>query len=218
MHNLQGAFSESIAIYLEALKRCLDLGKPPHILSLGLGLGYNEIISIAYTHQQQVSGLKIVSYEKDENLVSALWQWCQSPEGECSSPWGEAYQNILERSAKQFNLGPSKLKQRIQNAISSRRWIFPGPLGPNTIFSKKFYCIFYDAFSEKTDPQLWTEEFLENFLQHACQEDCVFSTYAAKGALNRALQKKGFTLLEREGFAGKKQSTLALLSQASLSG
>ena len=46
MHNLRGAFSETLYIYGQAIEHAFQSGFEPRILSLGLGLGYVEILSV----------------------------------------------------------------------------------------------------------------------------------------------------------------------------
>ncbi|MBK7845346.1 MAG: hypothetical protein IPJ71_17000 [Bdellovibrionales bacterium] len=44
MHNLKGAFSETLYIYLPTLQRAFEWQEPEtRLLSVGLGLGYNEL-------------------------------------------------------------------------------------------------------------------------------------------------------------------------------
>ena len=47
MHSLRGAFSETDYIYGEALRAALTRGWPLNVLSMGLGLGYVELLSAA---------------------------------------------------------------------------------------------------------------------------------------------------------------------------
>ena len=262
MHNLRGAFSESLYIYLETLKQSLHFGLPPSILSLGLGLAYNEMMSIAHFKQCQLEQFKIVSYEKDPALTEALLQWLKiKPQGKkvtthppsvtanhldeiagrqrraseaysryaagsdeaddsqdrqmgeqlrkkCT--WLSAYEIIAERIAQHFALPPHELKQDLTQAIHLGKWTFQGALLTDTQFPYRVNCIFYDAFSEKTDPVLWNAENLHNWLIQACQPQCALGSYAAKGVLKRTLQSLGFVLTKRAGFSGKKQSTLAI--------
>ena len=209
MHSLQGAFSESLYLYLETLKACLQFNSPPAILSLGLGLAYNEIISIAYFQQYQQDNFHITSFEKDPRLQDALWQWLELGPNTKVYPWLCAYETICELTAQHFNLQPQALKLSLKKTIQSEHWTFKGALTPETSFSTQANCIYYDAFSEKTDPQLWNCSNLHKWLESACQPHCALGSYAAKGVLNRTLAKLGFSLAKRAGFSGKKQCTLA---------
>jgi tRNA U34 5-methylaminomethyl-2-thiouridine-forming methyltransferase MnmC len=73
----------------------------------------------------------------------------------------------------------------------------------------KTHCLLFDAFSAKTSPDLWTEEFLVEFFNKATAGDALISTYASRTALKNALKRAGFLVEVREGFKGKRNSTLA---------
>ncbi len=80
-----------------------------------------------------------------------------------------------------------------------------------SLINKTFNVIFYDAFSSNTQSELWSEDFLTQFLsQFADPNFCVFSTYAKVGTLNRSLKANGFKFIPKKGFANKRESTLAL--------
>ncbi|MNL45541.1 bifunctional tRNA (mnm(5)s(2)U34)-methyltransferase/FAD-dependent cmnm(5)s(2)U34 oxidoreductase [compost metagenome] len=87
-----------------------------------------------------------------------------------------------------------------------------GALNAGDCFDGDYSGILYDAFSSKTTPHLWEEEFLKSFFQCAAA-DAMVSTYACKATLKRALKDSGFEVIVREGFLGKRNSTLALRGQ-----
>jgi len=76
--------------------------------------------------------------------------------------------------------------------------------------NKRWHVMCFDAFSKKSSATLWTEEFLNSFLENHTHADCVFTTYACTSQLKRVLKKHGFSLINRPGFAGKRESTLAM--------
>ncbi|MEO0336841.1 MAG: hypothetical protein AAF202_10620, partial [Pseudomonadota bacterium] len=70
MHNFHGAFSETDYIYGEALRWALASPVPTlRVLSVGLGLGYNEIMTAAWSLRATESGHcrvgSLHSYEVD---------------------------------------------------------------------------------------------------------------------------------------------------------
>ena len=212
MHNLAGAFGESLYVYLEAIKQYCYYSPPQpplKVLSIGLGLAYNEIINIAYLKKSSLCDFKIRSYEKDSALIKSLRTWCLSKDKNFTGGILAAYEDILMRTAQEFSLSSTELKSELRNAIDLEKWSFHGPLLPSTSFSEKFHCIFYDPFSENTDPDLWKEEYLNTLIEKSCEEECVFTTYAAKGALSRVLKKHGFIVVKRPGFGRKKECTFA---------
>ncbi|WP_157776241.1 MnmC family methyltransferase [Gloeomargarita lithophora] len=69
--------------------------------------------------------------------------------------------------------------------------------------------ILFDAYSSKTSQALWQEAYLTNLINYYSSSNCLFTTYASTSSLKRALKSCGFTLENRAGFEGKKESTWA---------
>ena len=108
---------------------------------------------------------------------------------------------------------PQQLNQFLSDASQVADWVLSGALDASWVNSyrgESFHGILYDAFSAKTCPDLWSEEFLTLFLQKLAAPDCVFSTYASRGGLRRTLVQQGFRVFLRQGFQGKRQSTYAV--------
>lgn len=213
MHSLRGAFNETVYIYGTAFEVAQnELGiQEPTVFSLGLGLGYVEILSAALALK---SGVKPQgeSFELIEELNTSFTNWAHSQSQEAFvSP--EIYQQIANRTCELMKselVTVATLRTAVESALAEKSWILSGPLTPETKFARKFDCIAFDAFSSKSTPELWTREFLDQFLKTACNETCVLSTYACTGHLKRALVDAGFELRIREGYASKRDSTLAI--------
>jgi hypothetical protein len=189
------------------VKKTLELVEKPRVLSVGLGLGYNELLSFGRALSEGRS-LQLVSFESESTLREAFLNWVlehHSPE-----PWSSTYEKILQMISVEFQIIPSQLKQELAMAHADGRWELRSSLTGETEFPHPFHCILFDAFSSGATPELWTEDFLDSFLHKAADADCVFSTYAATGALKRALTKNSFQVDLRPGFAGKRQSTWAV--------
>ncbi|MGE4132198.1 MAG: MnmC family methyltransferase [Bdellovibrionales bacterium] len=204
MHHSQGALTESLYIYHSALLLAHQMGAPMHIVSVGLGLAYNELISLAELHLQKVPG-KIWSFEVEGLLVENLRRWCQD-----DLDHDQPLHLVGQRVAQHFAMDPSVLKAVASSALREGRWElrggFPEALGDLA----EIGLIFFDAFSSKMSPRLWAEDVLVQSLQHRLAERSVFTTYAATGSLNRALRTLGYSLSKRPGFSGKRESTLAI--------
>lgn len=262
MHSLRGAFLETVYIYgtaYDTAVRLLDqaavhaatppLTRHPRVFSLGLGLGYVELLSSALSirHNRELRG---ASFEAVPELNSSFLHWLEVDDAGAESiaisgldsgivsgvvP-AHVYDDILSRTAKETGVDATSIKSRLRDAIQSRAWLIEGPLtaalvndgdkasaapaaSPATTsadsdspLATPFHCIAFDAFSSKSTPELWTREFLESFLAKACAPVCALSTYACTGHLKRALQAAGFALNIREGYASKRDSTLATRS------
>lgn len=210
MHSLRGAFGETVYIYGEAYSLALELAPNPRVLSLGLGLGFVELVSAAQSLKKS-SKLCGESFEFDELLTENFRAWLNGKYDEMKFPeLRTAYDDALTRSAAWADTSTDKVKMCLANAIQCGDWTLSGPLTSDTRFSERFDCVAFDAFSSKSTPDLWTRDFLDFFLKDACAENCVLSTYACTGHLKRALVDAGFALQIREGFASKRDSTLAI--------
>lgn len=200
MHSLDGALSESLYIYAPCIDAAVNAGTPK-ILSMGLGLGYNELISLALAP----GPIQIVSFEKVDFLRREFICWLANDQSELT----DCYRKILQLIASHFNISSIELKAKAQQALADKQLIVLESLPENNPFEFKFNSILYDAFSSETDSYLWTEEHLNSFMDEFCEKNCWFSTYAATGALKRSLKNKGFELMSKPGFGRKRESTFA---------
>ncbi|NJL25540.1 MAG: hypothetical protein HC902_10455 [Calothrix sp. SM1_5_4] len=119
---------------------------------------------------------------------------------------------VAELVAK--NLGGTwtadSLRGAAAQALTSGRLELRGPFPQDSAGVSACNVIFYDAYSNKMDPDLWREDMLVPNLASLLSPNCVFSTYAATGSLNRSLRALGFRLTPKKGFSGKRESTLAI--------
>jgi len=208
MHSLKGAFSETVYIYGTAIERGIKEGFQPRVLSMGLGLGYVELLAAAlFTH----SGVADFGGESFE-IIPSLRDWFTSwlDDEDIPGDFQKAYDEIEARTCGHLGLKPGSAKSALSLAVREGRWHLKEALTPSTIFEGIFGVICFDAFSSKSTPDLWSEEFLTQFLAKAAAPGCVLSTYACTGALKRALRNSGFVVEIREGFSSKRDSTFAV--------
>ena len=212
MHSLRGAFSETVYIYGSAIEECLKRGFTPRVLSLGLGLGYVEILSAAFFRKYGVRGGG-ESFELLPELRSWFFDWARSRADLVPPEFCKVYDAILERTAAETGQASLAIRAELAAMLSSENWRLNGPLSSELIPlrpPRKFGCICFDAFSNKTSPDLWTEEFLSSFFSDVSAPGAVVSTYACTGALKRSLRTAGYDLDIRAGFANKRESTFAI--------
>ncbi len=202
MHHRGGAFSETQLIYGNPLRLCLKAGGR-RVLSVGLGLGYNEILTAVESLKREISpqDIHLLSFESEEPLRAAFLQWIS---GEPLA----VYDIILGF----FAFDPFKVKQWLLQAYENKSWKLEHSLDEMAFHQKLkgYHCIFYDAFSSKTSPQLWEEKFLNNFFQHFCADRSLVTTYACTGALRRSLKNQNFELILKTGFGGKRMRTMGI--------
>jgi hypothetical protein len=223
MHSLRGAFSETVYIYGTAIETCFQENFTPRILSVGLGLGYVEILAaaLALKHgDQKQSGSQNSfggeSFELVPELRDYFKSWLFGAQGPAEDPrqapqeFAVAYDLILSRTAEHTGIAAESIRECLKKALADGRWQLREALLPETGFPERFGCICFDAFSSKSTPDLWTEEFLLAFLDKAPAVECVLSTYACTGALKRSLKARDFEVSIREGFSSKRDSTFAV--------
>ena len=208
MHHSDGALSESLYIYGEAMDETLKAGWPLHVLSLGLGLGYNELITAAKAIQHRISPSEawLYSFEIEPLLRDSFATWVTNKAG----AFTDLYDLILQSLAAGLQIEAGAIRNWLRQAHELKRWQIRARFPDEASDVKEMTCMLYDAFSNKMSPELWTEELITSQLQTLCAPGCVFSTYAATGALNRALRNTGFVKQDRRGFSGKREATFAI--------
>lgn len=206
MHHSGGAATETIYIYGEPLKQAMLLAKDksiePHLLKtciVGLGLGYIEMCWAKACYEMETLGT-CDSFEVVEGLKEQFLNWLSHPSKK------SVYQLCLEKLG--IHHREEVLKTLQHNFLNSNHF-FSDLLNTEKYKKNKWNFICYDAFSKKTNDQLWDENFLTTWLEKHSEEDCVFMTYACTGSLKRALQKNGFVFVKRPGFQGKRDATIA---------
>jgi tRNA U34 5-methylaminomethyl-2-thiouridine-forming methyltransferase MnmC len=212
MHHFRGALTESIYVYTPAIEWGLrQVGDGCRILSLGLGLGYNELLSIGAALRGGRS-IELITFEMDSVLRENFRSWLADELEDTN--WRDIYDTILNSTAKALDLSPGvtaqTLKCAAQNLIQTNRWSLRGAFPDSLNSGERFHVLLYDAFSAKMNEPLWLEESLFEFLNQHAAPSCVFATYAATGRLKRALKRAGFQQEFKAGFGGKKESTFAV--------
>ncbi|HRO67309.1 MAG TPA: MnmC family methyltransferase [Pseudobdellovibrionaceae bacterium] len=205
MHHSGGALEETVFVYGEPLKEIFSRISRPRIFSLGLGLGYVEFVTAA---RACLTGkdFEIVTMESVGSLIRVLKGFLKGvlPEGEIRND----LESVLRGVAEKTGVSEGRIFQELRAALTEGRWEIRGAFGSDSIPEGRFHGIMYDAFSSKTSPALWSEEFLSHFFEVGAERDALVSTYACTGNLKRSLKKNGFLLDARSGFQGKRSATL----------
>lgn len=201
MHHRGGALAETQMIYGQVVQECLGEDQP-HILSVGLGLGYNELVTASRALALGKQDIRMRSFEADPVLRDEFVGWV------CGKNRGAGRSAIYQWIVEHLDEG-SQVLSFLSELYQSKKWTVEEALDSSVNFPLPANCILFDAYSTKTSPELWSEEFMKAFLEKASAGKCVFSTYACTGTLRRSLIASGFTVEKRMGFKGKRNSTLA---------
>ncbi len=203
MHALEGAFTETQYIYQPTIEKAFQSVKNPVFLSLGLGLGYNEILIAFEALKHGKTPALIASYESVVPLRESFARWLKNEPTDLAP----IYEHINELYAGKYEHSGREAKNLLLEYLSKGKLELLGAL--ESAVPPVSHAILFDAFSNKTSPELWSAEFLDHFFSRASAEPCFVSTYACNGALKTALRNNGFTLAIQKGFGKKAQSTFA---------
>jgi hypothetical protein len=167
---------------------------------VGLGLGYIEMAWAQAVLTQERRGASFDSFEVVDELKIYFTNWAEGLEANSS-----VYDLVATKLNPEIKI--SDVQKTIQLHLAGDSFIY-GDLQKN-LNQQKWNIICYDAFSQKTSHPLWQKEFLQSFIQNHADEDCVFTTYACTGVLRKVLIENGFHFIKRQGFGGKRESSLA---------
>ena len=155
MHNFHGAWSETNYIYGEAVRTGLledstkpsaDFGKPLRILSVGTGLGYNEILSAALA-QAFDRPIHLHSYEHNEFFRSSLRDFLESG----SSPLFALYTQIITRTAQHLGKSEETLLDGLRQLWKTQSLELRKKFDLSVPPERGYHVILYDPFSAKTN-------------------------------------------------------------------
>ncbi|UYL08125.1 MnmC family methyltransferase [Bdellovibrio sp. SKB1291214] len=207
MHHSGGASTETTYLYGSVAATVLEKIKNPHFMVVGLGLGYIEMnLAREALKQNKTVGL-ITSYESIPELREFFYLWLHGKQDQLHQNVAKVYDEALRHVLIGTEITPQQLKSFLRDHFANLT-DFHGALNEDVQFISRYHGIFYDAFSSKTHPHLWGEDFLNRLLLQSSAETSVLTTYALKSNLKRALRAQGFTVTEREGFFTKRGSTL----------
>lgn len=209
MHHAAGALSESIYIYHHAVLKTLQLDHAPQVLSLGLGMGYNEFLTMAEFYRAGVTDYKVWSFESIPVLRESFRSWIN---GEPATELTKVIELVARMVAAHFLVPVTTLRSHMLDGLTSGRLELRGSF-PEETEGVKANVVFYDAYSRKMDESLWAEDNLVTSMEHVLLPECMFASYAANGALNRSLRRLGFRPKKMPGFKGKRESTMAFRSE-----
>ncbi len=214
MHHSGGAATETAYIYIEPLKKTLKAWpfkdtEQFNIAVVGLGLGYIETSLIGLFQKENfLQTIQITSFEKESALIQSFKNHFN--QSDKKSIHQKMFQSVCEIHSYDKNQVFDLMKSILKNNHPQIKLDLKSELNKDFRLDNPFHYIAFDAFSQKTDHPLWSEDFLNDFIEKTAGSDCLLTTYACTGILKQVLKKHGFTLIPRLGFQGKRDSTLAV--------
>jgi hypothetical protein len=204
MHHSGGAWTETLYIYKPVIEKIQNwkIEKPAY-LSVGLGLGYIELLIARENLAREV---KISSFEIVPGLRDNFLKWILGLElpAEIQQTYDEVGAFVTDRNPNLLK----ETKNYLAEAFERKNWNINGALEKATE-PFQHHGIMYDAFSRAVSPELWAKEFVMGFLKDWAATPSCLSTYSCTSDLKRALKEAGYELDIRLGFKGKRHSTFA---------
>ncbi|WP_141731193.1 MnmC family methyltransferase [Oligoflexus tunisiensis] len=161
-HSIKGARFEADSLYMEASgfrSHVLASDQTLGVLDVGLGLGYNALMTLECWMQGSGShDLQLVSLEHTPELVAAL----ADPQCNWKEGWSEDWK--LWSQSLQQDPETGNWKARVQHPCSGRffHWlVLVGDARLADLSALTFHYIWQDAFSPKKNPELWSVEWFE---------------------------------------------------------
>ena len=212
MHHSAGACGETLLIYGNPARRTFEQVPKPSFMVVGLGLGYIEmtIAKEALLLGKSAQDIeKLTSFESLPELREFFYLWLWDRYDQLTSEVHEIYDEALSAVLAGCEISPGEIKKFLRVHFPNLESI-EGALECTEQVKHQYHAIMYDAYSSKTTPHLWDEEFLVRFFANTCAGVSLVSTYSGRMEFKEALRKNNFEVVSREAFYGKRKSTIAL--------
>lgn len=195
-HSQYGAVTESKHVFINCGLYFLNK-QELNLLEIGFGTGLNAFLTYLYCIEKKIS-CRYYALEKYP-LDSTIYNQLNYPEP-CLTGRGVD----LEKQKGLF-LALHQAKWNESTTISDN-FILYKYRGDLVDFKPDFYyhLIFFDAFSPKVQPELWTKNIFRTLFSNLDKEG-ILVTYAASGQVKRNLEQAGFTVERIPGPPGKRQ-------------
>jgi len=217
MHSSIGPLEEALALYVEQSALCQALSSESLVLwDCGLGAGTNAFAAIAAVLGAQAEApsnhrLQVVSFENDlSGLELAL-------ENEKILPYiaqfREPANHVLDRWRK---LGPDESLRETISISSNVTWtVFDGDFRTALERAPAPDLIYYDFYSPKVCPDLWTKEVF-SLVHSRSNPKCRLFTYSSATRVHVALLDSGFYVGRGQSTGAKNHTTAAAMRMEDL--
>ena len=188
-HSIHGAVNEAYHVFIDKGFSYLT-NEAISILEIGFGTGLNALITLieAEKSNRQVDYTGIEAYPITNEEISQL-DYIETLKADA---FREAFFE-MHKSAWE-----SKIRLTPYFSFNKQKKNF------QEISDRNLYdLIYFDAFGERVQPELWTEEIFTNMYK-ALKPNGVLVTYAAIGKVRRAMAHLGLTVERLPGPPGKR--------------
>ncbi len=197
-HSKHGAHQESIHVFLKS-GLCFFLEKEQQaeasILEIGFGTGLNFLLTADYCQREGI-GLTYTGIEAYPLALPLLAESGYDAYVDAAT-WNAFLANYEKALTQQQGLGEQLFLEIAHQKLMDFQT------------DQQFDVIYFDAFAEIHQPEMWTSE----ALAHVCQflkPGGVFVTYAITGNLKRSMKSIGFSIEKAPGAPGKREMLRAI--------
>lgn len=195
-HSVQGAKEESRHVFINH-GLLLFLNQHPQktlsVLEIGFGTGLNAFLTFLEAERLAVNiHYHTVEYYPVPPEIIGQLNFIQNHSDEEQAVFKEMHK--LAWSYKQQLSEHFSFCKHLENIASFH-------------LPQSFDLIYFDAFSPKEQPELWTEEIFRN-MHSLLHEKGMLVTYCAQGQMKRNMKAAGFKVKALKGFAAKREMTV----------
>ncbi len=173
-HSKHGAYREALEKHVEACKisELAKVSNELNILDICFGLGYNSFVAIAEALKANPEiKLNIYALENDPEIIQKISEI--------------EFGNELKSIVDDFIRGSGSIKVLIGDARETLK----------TLDDNFFHAVFFDPFSPKVCPELWTAEFITETVSKA-YPGAYISTYSCARIVKDNFKNAGCEVLE----------------------
>lgn len=210
-HSINGALTESLHIFISSgLEFYVGLRDEISVFEMGFGTGLNAYLTLLYAKLHPLLKINYVTVEKFP-LKEFEYKKLNYPDMVASIPgYSSSAKNATEEFVKLFNNLHELPWGSGQNLLPNFSFTkFQTDLLDLEMSSESIDIIYYDAFSQNTQPELWSTDIFKKLFGWLVPAG-VLVTYSSKGIVKQALRDSGFLVKRLPGPAGKKHIVRAI--------
>jgi len=179
-----GALKEALVKYVQPC----NLKPGARVLDVCFGLGYNSLMALSVT-----KNISITALENDQNILDAI-QNISVPKG-----LSEDFNKIKQAaSSLKYKDNETEITIILADALETIKKL-----------SLNFDAVFFDPFSPKKQPELWTEEFFRD-IRKLMNPGAILTTYSCATHVRKKLSAAGFKVADGPILGRKSPATIAI--------
>ncbi|MBW3011389.1 tRNA (5-methylaminomethyl-2-thiouridine)(34)-methyltransferase MnmD [Candidatus Woesearchaeota archaeon] len=185
-HSLTGAREEAFKKYAEPCK-IKELAKKGNIsiLDFCFGLGYNTAAALDVALKENPNcKITVVALEIDEEILAQI---------DKLTPEIDHYDIIKKLSRQEGKI--KEIKETSENKNIHIKLLVGDARETLDLIQEKFDAVFFDPFSPKKCPELWTEEIFAK-VNKLMNKDAILATYSCAGEVRRNMKEAGFKVVD----------------------